>query len=129
MSGIQLLDCSKMTINWKNDTDIRICRHEVITKFFNVALFLLSSLVSGPSFMSVSSLVLELWQFSFIRDWPEIRKSDIPLSEFCQISRDWGELGIPNLTQVSLIKRLWLLQNARVTFYRFWVIRGKPTGE
>ena len=32
------------------------------------------------------------------------RKSEIPLSEFCQISRDWGELGLPNLARTSLIK-------------------------
>ena len=38
-------------------------RHIVI--FFDVALFLLSSLVTGPSFMTISSLVLELWKFSF----------------------------------------------------------------
>ena len=83
--------------------------------FFDVILFLLSSLVTGPSFMSISSLVLELWQFSFIRDWPEIRKLEIPPSEFCLISGDWGELGIPNVTRMSLIKFYWMQQNARVT--------------
>ena len=66
-------------------------------------------------FMSVSSLVLELWQFPFIRNWPEVRKSEIPTSEFCSISRDWGKLGIPNLAQTSLIKCYWMLQNAWVT--------------
>ena len=35
--------------------------------FFDVVLFLLSSLVTGPSFMSISSLVFELWQFRFVR--------------------------------------------------------------
>ena len=40
-------------------------------------LFLLSGLVTAPSFMSISSIALELQQFSFIRDWPEIRKSEI----------------------------------------------------
>ena len=30
------------------------------SNFFDVALFLLSGLVTGPSFMSISSLVLEL---------------------------------------------------------------------
>ena len=63
------------------------------------------------------SLVLELWQFSFMRDWPEIRKSEIPPSEFCPISGDWGELWIPNLAQMSLIKCYWMLQNARVTAF------------
>ena len=85
------------------------------SNFFDVVLFLLSSLVTGPSFMSISSLVLELWQFSFIRDWPEIRKSEIPLSEFCPISEDWGKLWIPNLARMSLIKCYWMLQNAGIT--------------
>ena len=35
---------------------------------FEIALFLLLRLVSGPSFMSILPLVLELRQFSFIRD-------------------------------------------------------------
>ena len=83
--------------------------------FFDVALFLLSSLVTGPSFMSISSLVLELWQFSFIRDWPEIWKSEIPPSEFCPISGDWGELWILNLARIYVIECYWMLQNFRFT--------------
>ena len=38
----------------------KIFQHDVIVNFFDVALFLLSSLVTGPSLMSISSLVLEL---------------------------------------------------------------------
>ena len=87
------------------------------SNFFDVFLFVLSILVTGPSFMSISSLVLELWQFSFIRDWPEIWKLEIPLSKFCPISGDWGELWVPNLTRMSLIKFYWTLQNARVTAF------------
>ena len=45
--------------------------------YFDNILFLLSSLVIGPSFMSISSLVLELWEFSFLRNWPEIWKSEV----------------------------------------------------
>ena len=85
--------------------------------FFDGVLFLLSRLVTGRSFMSVSSLVLELWQFSFIRDWPEIWKLEILPSEFCPISRDWGELEIPKLVRMSLMKFYWMLQNARVTAF------------
>ena len=54
-------------------------------------------LVTRPSFMSISSLILELWQYSFIMDWPAIHKSKIPTSEFRGIFRDWGKLGIQNL--------------------------------
>ena len=90
-------------------------------------LFLLSNLVTGPSFMSISSLVLELWQFSFIRDWPEIQESEIPLSEFCPISGDWGKLWIPNLAQMSLIECYWMLQISRVTaFTVFELLRENP---
>ena len=87
------------------------------SKFFDVVLFLLSSLVTGPSFMWISSLVLELSQFSFIRDGPEIWKSEIPPFEFCTKPEDWGKLGIPNLAQMSPIKCYLMLQNARVTAF------------
>ena len=85
--------------------------------FFDVVLFLLSSLVTGASFMSISSVILELWQFPFIRDRPEIRKLKIAPSEFCPISGDCGELGIPNMAQTSLIKCYWMLQDARDTAF------------
>ena len=34
MPGIRLSDCSKLAINWKNDNDVTIFRHEVIMKLF-----------------------------------------------------------------------------------------------
>ena len=68
------------------------------SNFLNDVLFLLPS----PSFISISSMVLEIWQFSFIRDWPEIRKSEIPPSEFCLTSKDWDQLGIPNFVRMFL---------------------------
>ena len=85
------------------------------SNFFDSVLFLLSSLVTGPGFMSNSWLVLELWQLSFIKDWPEIRKSEIPPSEFRPISRDWVKLVTPNLARMFLIKCYWMLQNVRIT--------------
>ena len=85
--------------------------------FFDVVLFLLSILVTGPSFMSMSSPFLELWQFSFIRDWPEIRKSEIPTSEFFPISGDWGNLWIPHLVRMSLTECYWMLLKSRVTAF------------
>ena len=60
VSGIRLPDCSKLAINWGNDKGVTIYRHEAIVKIFYIAVFLLSSLVIGPSFMSISLLDLEL---------------------------------------------------------------------
>ena len=119
--GIRPPDCSKLAINRKNGINVTTCRNDDIVIFFAVASFLLPSLVTGPSFMSILSLFLELWQSSFIRDWSEIRKSEIPLYEFSPISGDCGEFVIPNLPQMSVMKCYWMLQNARVTVTAFTV--------
>ena len=74
------------------------------SNFFDFVSFLLSSLVTDPSFMSILSLAL-------------VRKSEKSSSEFCPISGDWGEWRIPNLTRTSLIKCHWILQNAKVTAF------------
>ena len=84
--------------------------------FCDVVFFLLSSLVTDPNFMSISLLVPELWQSS-LRNLAEVQKLEVHPSEFCQISGDWGKLGIPNMAQVALIKCYWMLQNVRVTLF------------
>ena len=100
------------------------------SNFFDVVLFLLSSLVTGPSFMSISSLVLELWQSSFIRDWPEIRKLEIPPSQFCPISGNWNKLWVPNLARISLKKCYWMLQNSRlIDFTVLELLKENQLGE
>ena len=84
-----------------------------LSNIFDVILFLLSSLVTGPSYMSIS---VDLWFGVMIIffDWPEIWKSEIPPSEFHPISGDWSKLAIPKLAWVSLIKCYWMLQNTTV---------------
>ena len=84
---------------------------------FGIVLFHLSGLVAGLSFISISSPVLGLWQFSFTKEWPEIRKPEIFPSKFCPISRDWEELGKPNLPRMFAITCYWMLQNARLTAF------------
>ena len=44
----------KLVINQKNE-NVTICQHDIITKFFAVIMFLLSSLVTGTAFMAISS--------------------------------------------------------------------------
>ena len=59
MYVLEILDCSKLIINQKNDNDVTIWQHQtnIIIKFSDVVLSLLSGLVTGLSFMSKSSLV------------------------------------------------------------------------
>ena len=82
--------------------------------FFDDVFFPLTGLVTLPSSMPISPLVLELWQFPFTKDWSQIRKSEIPPSEFCLIPADSGKLRIPNLIETSLIECYWMLENSRV---------------
>ena len=98
------------------------------SNFFDVVLFLLSSVVPGPSFMSISSLVQELWQFLFIRDWRKIRNWKYPRPSFVQ----YLETGTSKDTKFGMNVSNKMLLNAEKcqgsSFYRFWVIKGKLTG-
>ena len=69
---------------------------------FDLTVFLLTSLVSGPSFISISWP--ELRKFLLVKDWPVIWKSSIPQSKFYPVSWEWDKLEIPNLVRMSLIK-------------------------
>ena len=113
-SGIQLLYLSKLAINWKNDNGVSFFLHDMSCR---------KSFKFPPSFMSVSLLALELWQFLFINDWPEIQKSEIRLPEFFLISRDWGDLGIPFGRHVSNEKLLNAAKCQDYSFYRSELLR------
>ena len=105
--------------NLKNDKKSQFAEMKSLSKFFEVVLCFLWFLVTGPSFMSISSLVLQLRQFSFTRDWSEIWTWKIPSSKFCPISRDWGKLETPNLAGIFLIKYYWIRQIARLQLLPF----------
>ena len=57
---------------------------------FKISIFLLPSLSLGPSFTPISWLRLELWQISFIKDWPEIIKPEIPCLSFAKFLENEG---------------------------------------
>ena len=83
--------------SFRIDIDITIFQHDNTVKFFSRCFISLVKFSYWFSFMSISSLFLGLWQFSFTRNWPEILKWEIPLFEFFPISEDWDELGIPDV--------------------------------
>ena len=118
MSGIRSPDFSKLAKTPKNDNGVTISRHDLNVKFFWRCF--------------VSLVKLRYWSkfhVNIITD-SEIRKSETSLSEFCQISGDWGELWILNLAWMSLIECYWMLQNFRVTaFTVFELLREIQLGE
>ena len=98
------------------------------SNFFDVVLFLLSSLVTGPSFMSISSLVLELWQFSFIRDLT--RNPEFGNTLVWVLSNIWRLGQVGNTKFGANVSNKVLLNATKCqsySFYRFWVSNGKPT--
>ena len=58
-----LRECSKLTLNWKMTMTYLFVDKMPWYFFFWRRRFLLSNLFTRPSFMSISLLVLELWQF------------------------------------------------------------------
>ena len=114
--------CSELARHWENDNNVTICRHDAILKILWCCRVSLIKFSYWSSFMSLSFLVLELWQFLFIRDWQEIGKSKILLSGF-----RLGRVKDTNFIAMSRMKCCWMLQNARVTIFTVWVINGKPT--
>ena len=105
-SGIRLSDCSKLAKNRKNDSDVTISRYDVIIKFFWHCLFLLSSLVTGSNFMSISLLVLELWQFSFIR--VDQKSPEIGNTPIWVLHNIWGLGPVRDTKVVTNISRKYL---------------------
>ena len=91
---------------------------------FDVVMFLLSNLVTGPSFVLISFLVLELWQFLFEKDltWnPEIGNTSVwVLSNFSRLG--WvkdTKFGV-NVSNKNLLNAA---KHQAYCFYRFWVIK------
>ena len=129
MSGIRPPVCSRLAKNPRNDNDVTIFRHDVIVKFFgNFFVFLVKfsywskfqvNIITGSGIMTI------LFYKGLTRN-PEIGNTP---SGFCPISGDRGKLWIPNLARMFLVEYYWMLQGARgYRFYRFWVIKEKPTG-
>ena len=93
--GSGLLQINYQLEKWRRCHNLPTRRHRQFFWRCRVSLVKLSSLVICPSFMLILWLFLELWQPLLIRNlaiYPEIGKTP---SEFCLISGDWAELGIP----------------------------------
>ena len=123
--GPRLPDCSKLSINRKNDNDVINFRHDFILKYF------------WRDFVSVIN-------FSY---WAKFHVSIITgsgvITFFCY--KGWPEIGN---TPVWVLPNIWRMRRVRDTifgtsvcnkmlmnaakcqvysFYRFWVIKRKPT--
>ena len=129
-SGIRFPDCSKLVINWTNDNDLTIFQNDVIVKCFwrfSVSLMKFSywskfhvSIITGSGKGLTRNL--EIWNsFAF---WK---------SEIVWVLPNIWRLGQVGDTKFSTnVSNIILLNAAKFqgcNFYRFRVIKGKPTRE
>ena len=120
LSKIWLPDCSKLVINWKDVADI------MSLSFFWRFLFYLSSLVTVPSFMSISLLVLELWLFLFIKGLT--RNPGIGNMLVWVFSNIWRLERVRDIKfdRKASKEKLFNAAKCHYSFYLFWVNKGKP---
>ena len=123
-SRIRLPNCSKFALNWKNVDIVTIYWHDIIANFFNLAVFLLSCLFIGPSFISIPLLVLEFCLQGLTRN-PEIR--NIPVWVFPNIWRLRQVRDTKYGTNDSKGMLRDTVKSQSYSFYHFWVIKEKPT--
>ena len=114
LTPFMLPDCSKLAINrkkWRHN-----CWYNVFVNFLDVVVFLILSLLTCLSFMSISLLVMELWQFSFIRDWSEIWEIEISCLIFGRNLKTGASLGCQNWQEYIRVKKK-VLYNVAIRLY------------
>ena len=97
VSGIRLRDCSELAVNLKR------------WSLFDVIVFFFLRLESGLSFMILSVLVLELWQYLLKQIWPKIWELQTPRPKSCTTFWNWKELGISKLPWVFPMSSYYML--------------------
>ena len=111
-SRIRLLDYSKLAIYWRNNNDVTISRHDVTVKLF----WCFVSLVKFSYWSKLHVYIITSFGVMAISFYKGLaRNPEIPPFEFCPITWDRGELRIPHLTQMFIMKCYWMLHDAKVT--------------
>ena len=133
MSGIWLFDYSKFAVNWENRNGVTIFWHDVIVSFFDIVLFVLSSLVTDPNFMYIdmyiditgSGVMTISFCLGLTRN-PETRNTPVWV-----LSNIWRLGRVRNTKFGTNVCTKILLNDAKCqsySFYYFCVIKEKPTG-
>ena len=98
-SAIWLPHGCKMSMDCKKN-NVKFCANDVIVIFWRCHVSFVKFNYWSKFHVNIiaGSGAMTIFVYKVIRNhWPEIRKSEIPLSKFCPISGEQGELGIPNL--------------------------------
>ena len=115
-------DCPSLAKNPETDNGVTIFRHDDIVQFFWRWLFLLSSLFIN---IITGSRIMSIFFYKGSTRNPEIRNNPVWVLPYT-----W-RLELVMDTKIGTILSNRILLNAAkfqgYSFYRFWVIKGKPT--
>ena len=122
-------DCSKLAINQKKTNDVTICWYNVIVKLFWHFFISLVKFIYWSKFhvnIITGSGVMTSFFYKRLTRNPEIGNTTIWV--FPNIWRLGWVKNSKSGTNVSYEMLLNSAKCQRYSFYRFWVVKGKPTG-
>ena len=129
MFGIRSPDCSKLVTNPKNDNNVTVFRHDVNVKlFWRCFVFLVKFSYQSKFHVNIisGSGIMTIFFYKGLTRNPEIGNTPVWV-----LPNIW-RLGWVMVTKFGTnISNTTLLNAAKLkdySFYRSWVIKGKPTG-
>ena len=126
-SGIPLPDCSKLAINRETDNGATIYRHDVIVKLF------WRCFVSLVKFSYWSKFYVNIITGSGVFFYKGLtRNLEIGITPICVLPNIWSLKQVRDTKFDTNVSNKILLNAAKCqgySFYRFWVIMGKKTGQ
>ena len=128
MTGIRLLDWSKLVRNSKNHNDATISRHDVNVNFFWCYFVFLVKFSYWSKFhfnIITGSGIMTIFVYKGLTRYPEIR--NIPVWVLPNIWRLGRVMGTKFGANVSNRMLLNAAKFHGYNFYRSWVIKRKPT--
>ena len=128
MSGILLPDCLNLAINWKNDNDVTFFWCDVILKgfrycFVSVIMFSYCSQFH-VNIITGSGVVTILFYKGLTRNLEMGNTPVWVLPNIWTLGQVRDTKFVTNVSNKILIKAT---KCQSYSFYRFWVIKGKPT--
>ena len=129
-SGIRLPDCSKLAVNWKNDNDVTIFQYDVIVKCYSRCFVSLVKFSYMPKFHVNIITGSEVMTISFYKEMT--RNPEIGNTSVWVLPNIWWLRRVKNTKLGTNVSNEILLNAAKCqgcSFYHFWVIKGKLTGE
>ena len=125
---MRLPDCSKLAVNWKNCNDVTIFLHDVIVKvFWSFFVSLVKFIYWSKFLVNIITLsgVMTIFFYNGLTRYLKIENTPVWL-----LPNIWRLGQVTDTKSGANVSHRMLLNAGKCqgySFYRFWVIVGKPT--